>query len=191
MAKKAKNREARMARQQQTKQRQRLWYIGGGLVLIGLVAFVVCAFQQGGKTQDVGEFVSYQGQEHLQDGETHEPYNSDPPTSGPHSSSPAQPGFYDTPVPDENVVHNLEHGYVVVSYDCDKLTDCDTVKENLKSLMNKYNNFKVMAVPRSNVDAPIAVTAWQRIDKMETYDEARVTAFIDARRNKGPEKTPD
>lgn len=190
MAKKAKIR-ARKIKQQQAKQKKQLGYAVAAVVAVGLIAFVVWAFQQGGKTQDVGEFVSYQGQEHLRDGETHEPYNSDPPTSGPHSSNPAQPGFYDTPVPDENVVHNLEHGYVVVSYDCDKLTDCDTVQKNLKALMNKYNNFKVMAVPRSNVDAPIAVTAWQRIDKMDAYDEARISAFIDARRNKGPEKTPD
>ncbi len=190
MVKKAKSR-ARQIKQEQAKQKKQLWYMVAAIAAIGLIAFVVWAFQQGQSTGEVGQHVAYQSQTHIKEGEAHDPYNSDPPTSGPHYSNPAQPGFYDTPIPDENIVHNLEHGYIAVSYDCDKLTDCDSVKSSLKALINKYNNFKVIAVPRNNVDAAIAMTAWQRIDKMDAYDEARISAFIDARRNKGPEKTPD
>ena len=43
-------------------------------------------------------------------------YSTTPPTSGPHWSQPANCGLYDEPVPDARIVHNLEHGNVVISY---------------------------------------------------------------------------
>ena len=45
--------------------------------------------------------------------------NSSPPTSGPHWRHAADPGFYGTELPDEELVHNLEHGQIVVSYNPD------------------------------------------------------------------------
>jgi hypothetical protein len=33
------------------------------------------------------------------------------------------------------------------------------------------------------------VAAWGWLDKMDTYDEARVRQFVEAWRDKGPEKT--
>ena len=67
---------------------------------------------------------------HIQVGEQHEPYNSDPPTSGPHYAQPAQAGFYDEALPDEQLVHNLEHGYIVIWYNCARLegTACNALK---------------------------------------------------------------
>ena len=50
-------------------------------------------------------------------------YNHDPPTSGCHYSlgigkAPISPGVYDKHVDPEYWVHNLEHGYIVVLYNC-------------------------------------------------------------------------
>lgn len=114
---------------------------------------------------------------------------TDPPTSGPHAE-PVSSGFYDTPIADENIVHNLEHGHVAISYDCDQLEDCETVKTNLRRIINRYNSRQVVAVPRQNRDAPIALTAWQRIDLLDEYDEERITAFIEAWRGRAPENVP-
>ncbi len=190
MAKKARTR-ARQAQRQREQQKKRNWLVISAVVAIAAIAFVVWGFQQGQTGDDIGEHVAYQGQDHLNEGETFSNYNSDPPTSGPHGNAPTTAGFHDTPVPDGMIIHNLEHGYIAISYDCDKLTDCDSVKNNLQTLMDKFNNFKVVAVPRTNRDAAIAVTAWQRIDLMDEYDEARISAFINAWRNKAPEKTPN
>jgi len=44
-------------------------------------------------------------------------------------------------------------------------------------------------VPRQNKDAAIALTAWGWLDKMDTFDEERIRKFIDAWRDKGPERT--
>jgi hypothetical protein len=70
------------------------------------------------------------------------------------------------------------------------LEDCETVKANLRNLLNRYNNQQVIAVPRPNRDAAIALTAWQRIDLLDEYDEQRVTAFIEAWRGRAPENAP-
>ncbi len=99
-------------------------------------------------------------------------------------------------------MHNLEHGHIVIAYDCDrlancddvkcgKLANCDGVKAKLKTLVDRYDGWKVTVVPRENKDTPLALTAWGRIDKLDDYDEARITAFIDVYRDQGPEKTPE
>jgi hypothetical protein len=142
-------------------------------------------------TEGPGEAMPIQGAEHVEPGQEHPAYNSDPPTSGWHLATAIPAGFYEEIQLDEALVHNLEHGHIVIAYDCDKLADCDTVKTELEGLVDRYDGWKVTVVPRSNEDAPLALTAWGRLDKLETYDEARVIAFIDAYRDQGPEKTPE
>ena len=46
-------------------------------------------------------------------------YNSNPPTSGPHYEVWTTANTYDTPLDDRNMVHSLEHGYIILSYNCD------------------------------------------------------------------------
>ncbi len=191
MAKKAKSRVRQVARQKKLQQTKR-WRIGVGLIgAVLVIGFIVWAFRQGDANAAPGEHIAYQSQTHIDEGEAHTEYNSDPPTSGAHSETPAAPGFYDTPLADENVVHSLEHGYVAISYDCNQLDDCKLVKNNLRALVGKYNNFKIIAAPRTNRDAPIALTAWQRIELLDSYDEAAISVFVNAWRNKGPENTPN
>lgn len=45
-------------------------------------------------------------------------YNSNPPTSGPHVASWVKPGVYDTPKNEGELIHALEHGYIIISYNC-------------------------------------------------------------------------
>lgn len=47
-------------------------------------------------------------------------YNSNPPTSGPHFEVWAKRGIYPYVVSDGYLIHSLEHGYVVISYNCGK-----------------------------------------------------------------------
>jgi len=46
-------------------------------------------------------------------------YNSNPPTSGKHYEEWVKSGIYDAPKDDRNLVHSLEHGYIIISYNCD------------------------------------------------------------------------
>ncbi len=118
-------------------------------------------------------------------------YNSNPPTSGPHLPTWERYGIKDKEVKDELLVHSLEHGYIIMSYNCAKVADtqCAALKKQLTDLANQKRTWKVIVVPRSNLDVPVALTAWGHLDKMESFDKDRAAAFIDELRDQGPEKT--
>ena len=91
--------------------------VGGVVIIIGAAA--VFLYQQFTAPLP-GTAYPIQGREHIPLDAPHLPYNSNPPTSGPHYESPVPWGVYDHELPDEQLVHNLEHGGVWVSYNCDK-----------------------------------------------------------------------
>jgi hypothetical protein len=126
-----------------------------------------------------GMFVPSLGNAHIQTPETpHEPYNSDPPTSGPHLPYVAPWGVHTKPISRELQTHNLEDGGVVVQY----RPDCEAqVLEPLKSVVGRYRDHVLLA-PYPGLDRCIALTAWTRIDKFDQFDERRVARFIDAYR---------
>jgi len=133
--------------------------------------------------------------QHIEIDEQHEPYNSDPPTSGSHYAQPAEAGFYDVALPDEQLVHNLEHGYVVIWYNCTGLeeTVCESFKEKIRGVMGQAGTVglssskKLIAVPRLSLPGSIAATTWGRLYQPETFDPDELLAFIKEFRNKAPE----
>lgn len=171
--------------------RARWAWIGGGLLAVVLVVGGVWLATRSGGQVTPGQRFPIQGQQHIQAGQPHPAYNSDPPTSGWHYDTPLASGFHEQPAADEQVVHNLEHGHVVISYDCSKLTDCASAKTQIRQLVARYRNWKVTAVPRQNADTPLALTAWGWLDKLDSLDEARIAAFISTRRDRGPERTEE
>ena len=123
---------------------------------------------------------------HIDVGAQHEPYNSDPPTSGPHMPRIADWGAYDKPIPKEYQVHNLEDGGVVIQYHCPK--GCPNLVKKLESVFFKYKTraekekkyMHLILAPYPDMDALIALTAWTRLDKLNDFDEARIDRFIEA-----------
>jgi hypothetical protein len=71
------------------------------------------------KTIEGIKILSDQGRNHVPIGTAVE-YNSNPPTSGPHYAQWEKPGIYSKVLQDGNLVHSLEHGYIVISYNCTK-----------------------------------------------------------------------
>lgn len=65
-----------------------------------------------------GSAISDLGREHLTDISSIE-YNSNPPTSGSHFPIWATRGVYDKVLSDGYLIHSLEHGYIVISYNCE------------------------------------------------------------------------
>lgn len=106
---------------------------------------------------------------------THTPYNSDPPTSGPHVESIANWGVHKDSLPKELLVHNLEDGGVVIYYN--NQVEKETI-EKLESLVNEYKTH-VILTPYPEMADRIALTAWGRIDRLSEFDEERITQFID------------
>lgn len=113
-------------------------------------------------------------------------YPSYPPTYGAHWPAPATWGYHAEPVPDERAVHNLEHGGVVVSYNNIPAEAVAALQALLLSYpKDKYNQVKLLIRSYDRIPAgTIVLTAWNWVDELPAYDEARVRRFMDAHLNK-------
>lgn len=96
----------------------------------------------------------------------HAPYISDPPASGPHTPYTAPWGVHPKPLPDEVLVHNLEHGGVVLGYRC---ADCPQVAAELARLAAGYP--LVIVAPNPRLPAPIVLSAWQHTLRVAVLDD--------------------
>lgn len=179
---KQEHRRAKMGRIKKLLIRRAVWI----LILAGLVYGVfLLAKTSGPDGEDLSIRYDIQGQDHVADGTTHPPYNSNPPSSGWHYASPARGGFYEEPLPDERIIHNLEHGDVWIAYRADIN---DEAKDILESLAGRY----VVVSPRLENEGDISLVAWGRVDTFnvenEVVDEERIHDFIGRYDNRGPEK---
>lgn len=87
------------------------------LVLVVVTgALLVWLFKESSKPLP-GEGVGDLGRDHVEAGKEVS-YNSNPPTSGPHYADWIRSGVYKEPRDDRYLVHSLEHGYVIMSYNC-------------------------------------------------------------------------
>lgn len=107
-------------------------------------------------------------------------YNSMPPTSGPHFAFTVAPGVYGSAIPDGLAVHALEHGHIVIRH---APTMRDSEAAALTRLAKRHGADVVLA-PHPDLDRGIALTAWGRIDRLDRYDEQRITEFIERLRHR-------
>lgn len=142
-------------------------------VLGGIAAFIY------NESNKPGQAVAQQPSTHLtSETSPHAAYVSDPPTSGPHVSNTAPWGVSTTAVAKELMVHNLEDGGVILNYrpDLDKATI-----DRLAAIATTYGT-RVLMAPYPGLSDPLVLTAWGRMDRLKSLDEARVKRFIDAYR---------
>ena len=206
--------------------------IGFILLLVTISAGGIFILTRKPKAVEGIETFSSQGRDHVPAGTIGE-YNSNPPTSGPHYAQWEKPGIYSKVLQDGNLIHSLEHGYVIISYNCIKKTEnrkqktmikqvfaheteevhgeipatdsaevkpedvsawkdnpqCQKLVEQIKLVTKKTGMDRLIVVPRSNLDAPIALTAWTKLMKLDAVEEDKMVEFVRLFRNKGPEKT--
>ncbi len=203
------------------------WIIIAGTILL-LAAFLTWLFIESTKPLP--------GQKLLQDGREHKPegskldYKFNPPTSGDHYPSWISKGFYEEPRPDGNLVHSLEHGYIIIWYNCEakfpvssfqfpvsnvyaqginmtagsegspsasldsmpeafRNGSCDSLKKELKDLYQKLGSHKLIVMPRVGMSSRLILTAWGRMEKLNSLDQSKIKEFIEAFRDNGPEQT--
>jgi len=151
------------------------------LVAIG-TGFFAYSNTTGNFIETLGEEIPIEGRTHVAEGSDIIYKNSNPPTSGNHWPQPAQWGFYLSPLPDEQLVHNLEHGGIWISYnDIDEET-----KSKLGVIASKYP-LAVISAPRPENDDKIAVASWGKLLKLDSLDEELIEKFIKSNINKAPE----
>ena len=113
---------------------------------------------------------------HVQDG-TLVAYNSIPATSGDHYFSPQPCGFYQGEVPDERVVHNLEHGNIVISYNLPDATDVDALENVYNDLGGWKDHYTVVRSYSKIAPGQVALSAWGVLDIMDGVDQNRIERF--------------
>ena len=182
-------------RDQRRRQRTRSILIWGGLGagLIVLVAALLWPRVQ----PSVGVAVPVmESSAHVETGTDPGPYNSDPPTSGRHYGESLPSGFYEESevanlgaYPEGRLVHSLEHGYVILWYDCERLSegDCSQLKGQIRQGMDDAGNLKVIAFPWNSIEEPVVMTSWGQMLRMESFDPATALQFIRTNRNRAPE----
>ena len=131
------------------------------------------------------------------DGQTHVPvgtrvttYKSNPPVSGPHWSqagvAPIDWGIYSQPIADEILVHNLEHGGILIHYGIGIAPEIvDQLKEFVQGQRAGVVGF--VLAPRVNLPAPIVLSAWEYYLPLLSYDEEAMEFFVRTHYDQGPE----
>ena len=108
-------------------------------------------------------------------------YSSNPPTSGPHSSRPAPFGVLNESAPKESLLHNMEHGGVVIWY---RTNDPDVIEDLRKIVEESLDRRRLVVMSPYLLLEPetIVLTAWTRLDQFGTEDftAPRVKDFIEA-----------
>ncbi len=125
-------------------------------------------------------------------------YNSNPPTSGRHYVVPADDGAYSTAPTDEQLVHELEHGRVIIWF---KPTLPADTRADLKALFDE-DTYQMVLVPRAKMPYQVAASAWNgtpepsglgRLITCNTVEPGlwdALRSFRDEHRSNGPEPVP-
>ena len=124
------------------------------------------------------------GSAHLQPGAAFR-YGEPAPTSGPHSPYDLKPGFYAKPQSTERLVHNLEHGNVVVYYDAADPGTLKLLKAWARTFAGPMDG--IVVAPMEGLGGKVVLTAWQKKLVLDPFDPAAAAVFIDAYRGRGPE----
>lgn len=143
-------------------------------------------------------------------------YPSMPPTSGPHYARWAHFQTYDEPVPWGYLVHAMEHGGMVFSYNCDlylggsggsggggggsggaaPADDCAAAVATLQAYVDTLPidetcqpllPRRAIIAPAPDLDVGFAVSAWGFMMKADCIDTDIIDGFYDARYRQGPE----
>jgi hypothetical protein len=135
---------------------------------------------------ELKEFES-EGNEHLDAG-TKVTYEHNPPMSGNHWNdasvpAPADWGLYDETLRDEQTVHNLEHGHIVMTYKGLSEKDRDELYADAR-----INRFHLLVEPREkNPKDGVYYTVWTAQIYCEHPSKAALQYMIDNWRDQGPE----
>lgn len=201
----AKQRRMEELRRRQRKEAMRkFWYAGIALLVIGAIVAAVMVFGGGPDIEKLNQLAAGAGCDDLQNpadegaGHVASPqritYRTNPPTSGRHYGSTSFTGILPNPLPaqlqDENLVHNMEHGHIIIWY---KPSLDTSLLEELKTFV-RGNPTRRILVPRENMDYQVAFTAWGHLLGCKQPNDKIVdvgTEFASFYQGNGPEGTGD
>lgn len=180
-AKSGSNAKPRSKRRRTQAKPNRLPWVIGIVAVLALIAIPIIVEAVRASSLP-GERFASQGNRHVQLGANVPDYNSNPPTSGPHTDQVAPWGVYgpedDTP-PDQELIHNMEDGGVVLWYRPGN--DADESNRRIAALEDvAEGSRRIVIVPREDMPTEFALTAWQRLQRFDEIDEPAMRAFVEA-----------
>ena len=167
----------------------------GGILVVGVIALVVAMLFLSGPNAAEGVRQVDQGGGHVADGTDVRAgdagaYESTPATSGPHWGTPNNWGVYTSPQAESQLIHNLEHGGIVVWYQPAQI-DAAELQElsNWVASEVRGTRFKVILSPWAGADFghPIAVTAWNWLLYQDALELGQIQSFMNAHYGRSPE----
>ena len=121
-------------------------------------------------------------------------YPNYPPSSGDHYGQWAEFRDYDDPVPWGFLVHAMEHGALVLAYNCP--SGCPDVLAAFEQVRTRIGAdprcdgdpaSRIILVPDPDLDEPIVAVAWERIYRATCIDLPSLEAFATQNYAHGPE----
>ena len=169
--------------------------VGPAFIVAGIMgALLAGAFPRAVAEPQVrpGRQVPDEGAEHVPEG-TPIRYRNSPPTSGPHYPLTVEWGVYTEPIPEGYWVHNLEHGGIVLLYNCPE--GCLGLVRQVEGLYRslppgKHRQIKLVVAPYLKMKRRLAILAWNWIDEMDGFDPNRILGFYRAHVDRGPQDVP-
>jgi hypothetical protein len=161
------------------------------IVIVGLLAAFLTTNKKQPEIARPGIEQPDKGRRHVAVGQSVE-YDTKLPTSGTHSQQPAPWGISDSEIPDETIIHNLEHGGVVITYRPDVNAEVISKLSALfkKPFTNKqFTPTKAILMPKADQTETIVMRSWRRLEKLETYDENRIIQYYTLNIGNSPEPT--
>jgi hypothetical protein len=125
------------------------------------------------------------GRDHVDEGEDIQ-YETTPPSSGPHFAQWADFGFSAEAIPEENLVHNLEHGQIVIWYSPDAPQD---VVDDLETYVDDAGQ-PLLAAPYDQVPDgfTFSLSAWGATQNCEDVSGQVIAEFRQRFQGRGPEQ---
>jgi len=123
-------------------------------------------------------------------------WDSNPPSSGPHYPIWANFQEFDKPIDFGYLVHDMEHGAVVMLYKCDPGPACDAIVAGLRQVRDSLPTdplcdpsirVRVVIAPDPGLDVPVAAATWGWTYKAQCLDLPTLEDFAKAHIDQGTE----
>ena len=188
------SKQARFEAERKAKKERRNRFMLGSFIAVAIIGLIVAIVLFSGQTNKVNivslnkdsggagcsnlQTFPDQGRAHIASPATFN-YNSTPPTSGSHyaiaGQAPAPTGVHLQPIPNEDQVHNLEHGHIGIQY----ANIPDSVRSALEQFTNSHDTYVFMAPYQLPSGVNLALTRWgQMITCASPTDSGAVMKLV-------------
>ena len=169
---------AEAARRAERQRQRRPYLIGGGVVALGVVIALIVVGSSGGGSGQLPRGTQVFAENNHQHVTGTVRYNRTPPAGGAHNAVWLNCGVYTQPVPNENAVHDLEHGAVWITYR-PNLSPSGVV-HLLQFVESHYVGQEryLLLSPYPGLPAPVVASAWGAQLRLNGPDDPRLPAFV-------------